>query len=126
MRFMISVSCGHILMSPTTKTTQICVQPENGYSPYRLRKEPFRRFADSLIESLDFEEKKESFSTSLFSESDGDILDRLPPDQWATLEAAARARVIAETADPVRQLAKDGKAWTSVKPMMRKLLMESR
>ena len=85
-----------------------------------------RDFADSLIESLDFEEKKESFSTSLFSESDGDILDRLPPDQWATLEAAARARVIAETADPVRQLAKDGKAWTSVKPMMRKLLTESR
>jgi len=35
MRFMISVSCGHILMSAITKTTQICVQPESAPSPYR-------------------------------------------------------------------------------------------
>ena len=73
-------------------------------------------------------EKKEESSKGLTSSSgeELDILDSLPADQWATLEAEARAQVIAETADPVRQLAKDGKAWTSVKPMMRKLLTESR
>jgi len=73
-------------------------------------------------------EKKEESSKGLTSSSgeEPDILDSLPADQWATLEAEARAQVIAETADPVRQLAKDGKAWTSVKPMMRKLLTESR
>ena len=73
-------------------------------------------------------EKKRSFKKGLTSSSGEkqDVLDSLPADQWATLEAKARIKVIAETADPVRQLAKDGKAWTSVKPMMRKLLTESR
>ena len=73
-------------------------------------------------------EKKEESSKGLTSSSgeELDILDSLPADQWAPLEVKARARVIAETADPVRQLAKDGKAWTSVKPMMRKLLTEIR
>jgi len=103
-----------------------CQSADSRSGDPRLRGKRVRDFADSLIESLDFKEKKDSFSASLFSEPDGDILDRLPPVQWAALEAEARARVIAETADPVRQLAKDGKAWTSVKPMMRKLLMESR
>ena len=69
-------------------------------------------------------EKNEVSNSSLFQEEG--VLDSLSPDQWATLEAKARARVIAETADPIRKLAKDGKAWTSVKPMMRKLLMEIR
>ena len=73
-------------------------------------------------------EKKEESLKGLTSSSgeEPDILDSLSEDQWAPLEAAARIRVIAETADPVRKLAKDGKAWTSVKPMMRKLLMENR
>ena len=73
-------------------------------------------------------EKKRSFKKGLTSSSGEapDILDSLSADQWATLEAKARIKVIAETVDPVRKLAKDGKAWTSVKPMMRKLLMESR
>jgi len=73
-------------------------------------------------------EKKEESSKGLTSSlgKEPDILDSLPADQWAPLEAEARSRVIAETADPVRQLAKDGKAWTSVKPMMRKLLTEIR
>ena len=74
-------------------------------------------------------EKKRSFKKGLTSslfQKEPDILDSLPADQWTPLEAAARIRVIAETADPVRKLAKDGKAWTSVKPMMRKLLTESR
>ena len=62
--------------------------------------------------------------TSSLFQKEPDILDNLSADQWATLEAEARAHVIAETADPVRQLARDGKAWTSVKPMMRRLLNE--
>ena len=69
--------------------------------------------------------EKNGVSTSFLFQEEG-VLDSLSPDQWATLEAKARARVIAETADPIRKLAKDGKAWTSVKPMMRKLLMEIR
>ena len=69
--------------------------------------------------------KKKESSTSSSGEKQ-DILDSLSADQWAALEAKARIKVIAETADPVRQLAKDGKAWTSVKPMMRKLLTEDR
>jgi len=67
-------------------------------------------------------EKKGNSTSSLFQ--DADILDGLTPAEFAMLEAEARAKVIAETADPVRQLAKDGKAWTSVKPMMRKILSE--
>lgn len=55
-------------------------------------------------------------------EAIGDALDALPVEEWAALEAEARARVIAENADPVRRLAREGKAWTSVRPMMRKLL----
>jgi len=91
----------------------------------RNRGSRVRRSADSLIDSLDFEEEKTDLSLTLFEEGK-DALDMLPRDQWTTLEAEARARVIAETTDPVRQLAKDGKAWTSVRPMMRKLLTESR
>ena len=73
-------------------------------------------------------EKKRSFKKGLTSSSGEapDILDSLPADQWAALEAKARIKVIAETVDPVRKLAKEGKAWTSVKPMMRKLLTEGR
>ena len=71
------------------------------------------------------EESSKGLTSSLF-QKEPDILDSLPADQWAALETDARTRVIAETADPVRRLAKDGKAWTSVKPMMRKLLTESR
>ena len=78
-----------------------------------------------LLNTPDNNLKKKGSSTSS-SRGEPDILDSLPANQWATLEAEARAQVIAETADPVRQLAKDGKAWTSVKPMMRKLLTESR
>ena len=78
-----------------------------------------------LLNTPDNNLKKKGSSTS-FLGKEPDILDSLPADQWALLEAKARARTIAETADPVRQLAKDGKAWTSVKPMMRKLLTESR
>ena len=78
-----------------------------------------------LLNTPDNNLKKKGSSTSSSGEKQ-DILDSLPADQWAPLEAAARIRVIAETADPVRKLAKDGKAWTSVKPMMRKLLKESR
>ena len=79
-----------------------------------------------LLNTPDNNLKKKGSSTPSLFQKEPDILDSLPADQWAPLEAAARIRVIAETADPVRQLAKDGKAWTSVKPMMRKLLMESR
>ena len=64
------------------------------------------------------------FSASLFSEEVQDVLDALLPEQWTELEAKARARVIAESADPVRRLAREGKAWTSVKPMMRKILAQ--
>jgi len=67
-------------------------------------------------------EKNGTSTSSLFQDSD--VLDHLTSEQWAVLEAQARERVIAETADPVRQLARDGKAWTSVKPMMRRLLTE--
>ena len=67
-------------------------------------------------------EKNGTSTSSLFQ--DADVLESIPPDQWAALEAEARARVIAETTEPVRQLAKEGKAWTSVKPMMRKILAE--
>jgi len=79
-----------------------------------------------LLNTPDNNLKKKGSSTSSLFQKEPDILDSLPADQWAPLEAAARIRVIAETADPVRKLAKDGKAWTSVKPMMRKLLTESR
>ncbi len=76
----------------------------------------------------------EFLTSSLFQEEDkpgprksqqeatGDALDALLAEEWTALEAAARARVIAESADPVRRLAREGKAWTSVRSMMRKLL----
>ncbi len=74
-------------------------------------------------------EKKRSFKKGLASPSgkvveDADVLATLPKEQWATLEAEARARVIAEYVDPVRKLAREGKAWTTVRPMMRKILAE--
>lgn len=88
----------------------------------RIRGERVRGSADSLIESLEFKENKEGFFASLFEEKESDVLDRLPRDQWTALEESARARVIAETLDPIRQLARDGKAWGPVKSMMRKIL----
>jgi len=64
------------------------------------------------------------FSASLFSEEVPDVLDALLPDQWAALEAKARARVVAENRDPVRALAQKGKALERVRAMMRQMLRE--
>jgi hypothetical protein len=64
-------------------------------------------------------------SLTLFEENQ-DVLDSLSPDQWATLEAEARAQAITETTGPIRDLVKAGKAWAVVKPLMRKLLIEIR
>ena len=107
---------------------------QNG-GPTRQNGAPTRQNGASNKESLTLLTKENTsltataapriLTSSLF-QKEPDILGSLPADQWAALEAEARARVIAETADPVRKLAKDGKAWTSVKPMMRKLLTKSR
>ena len=64
-------------------------------------------------------------SLTLFRE-DTDVLEFLLPDRWAALEAEARSHVIAATADPIRQLAKDGKAWGPVKAVMKKMLLEEK
>ena len=67
-------------------------------------------------------EKNGVSTSSLFQEED--VLDSLSPDQWAPLEAKARAQIITETSDPIRQLARDGKAWGPVKARMRELIAE--
>ena len=77
-----------------------------------------------LLKNQDNNLNKTGVLPAAFSGEETDALKSLSPDEFASLEASARARVIAETVDPVRQLAKDGKAWTSVKPMMRKILLE--
>jgi hypothetical protein len=64
------------------------------------------------------------FSASLFSEEVQDVLNKLLPDQWAALEAKARARVIMENRDPIRALAQKGKAFERVRAMMRQMLRE--
>lgn len=73
-------------------------------------------------------EKKQSFKKGLASpgrkEEEPDILGSLAPDEWAALEAEARARVIAENGNPVRELARRGKAMERVRAMMRTLLAE--
>ena len=69
-----------------------------------------------------FQEEDKPGQRESQQEATGDALDALPAEEWAALEAAARTRVIAESVDPVRRLAREGKARTSVRPMMRKLL----
>ena len=72
------------------------------------------------------EEKKRvpENSASLFEDPEEDVLESLSAEEFKVLEVGARARVIAESVDPVRKLAREGKAWTSVKPMMRKIIAE--
>lgn len=73
-------------------------------------------------------EKKQSFKKGLASpgrkEEEPDILGTLAPNEWAALEAEARARVIAENRNPVRALAQRGKAMERVRAMMRTLTTE--
>ena len=121
-------------VSETLPMRQNGVSGRQNGGPIRQNGTPTRHFGASNKESLTLLTKENTSLTATaaprtLTSSSGeepDILNSLPADHWATLEAEARTRVIAETADPVRQLAKDGKAWTSVKPMMRKLLTESR
>lgn len=71
--------------------------------------------------------KKQGFKEGLASpgrEDGPDALGRLSPAEWAALEAEARARVIAENGNPIRELAQKGKAMERVKAMMRKILAE--
>lgn len=73
-------------------------------------------------------EKKQSFKKGLASpgrkEEEPDMLGGLAPDEWAALEAEARARVIAGNRNPVRALAQRGKALERVRAMMRAMLAE--
>ncbi len=69
-------------------------------------------------------EKKRSFKKGLPSASEPDVLSGLGAEQFATLEAEARARVIAENGPPLSELARKGKAMTSVKQMMRQMLVQ--
>lgn len=71
----------------------------------------------SLFQQEDKQEERESQQKPISG-----TLDALSAEEWAALEEVARAQVVAESVDPVRRLAREGKAWTSVKPMMRKLL----
>ncbi len=64
------------------------------------------------------------FSDSRFSDLVEDVLDSLPAAEYTALEAAARARVIAEVAEPIRTLAGQGKAKVDVERMMLTLLRE--
>ena len=68
-------------------------------------------------------------TSSLFEEKNpekkGDILGQLSAAEFTALEAEARARVIAEIGEPIRTLARQGKAVSDVKRMMRKMLRES-
>ena len=52
------------------------------------------------------------------------ILDQLSAAEFTALEAEARARVIVELGEPIRTLARQGKALSDVKRMMRKMLGE--
>ena len=63
-------------------------------------------------------------SASLFEEPEGDTLERLGAEEFAALEVEARARVIADMREPIRTLARQGKAVSDVKRMMRKIIGE--
>jgi hypothetical protein len=51
-------------------------------------------------------------------------LSAFSAQEWTALEAEARARVIDENADPVRELAQKGKAFERVRTMARQILRE--
>ena len=67
-------------------------------------------------------------TSSLFEEKtleqSGDVLGRLSAAEFTALEAEARARVIADMREPIRTLARQGKAVSDVKQMMRKIIGE--
>lgn len=91
------------------------------YSP-KLQENTLSHASTEFLTSSLFQEEDKSGQKGSRQKASGDALDTLPAQEWAALEEAARARVIAESTDPVRRLAREGKAWTSVKPMMKKLL----
>lgn len=59
-----------------------------------------------------------------FKEPKEDSLAQLSAEEYAVLEAEARARVITEMGEPIRTLARQGKAVSDVKRMMRKIVKE--
>ena len=67
-------------------------------------------------------------TSSLFEEKSPEpkrnVLDQLSAAEFTALEAEARARVIVELGEPIRTLARQGKALSDVKRMMRKMLGE--
>lgn len=63
-------------------------------------------------------------SASRFQEPKEDVLGQLSAAEFTALEAEARVRVITEMGEPIRSLARQGKAVSDVKRMMRKMVKE--
>lgn len=69
--------------------------------------------------------QKTKSSAARFTDLVEDQLESLPAAEYAALEAAARARVIAESSEPIRSLAQWGKAKVVVNRMMLTILRET-